>query len=300
MFTLIDLKDGFHLIKIHPDSTKYFSFATSDDQYEYLRLPFGYCESPAEFKKKVYHILQPLIREDKVLVYIDDILIPSESVEKNLIVVKQTLLLLREYEFVVNFEKSQFLKQSIKFLGYVISPKGITLSERHIEAIKRFPVPKNVTELQRFLGLVNFFRRFIKDLATKAKPLHSLLKKNAEFKFDDNCIKAFEQLKADLLSYPVLRPYQPHLHTELHTDASFIALAAILLQKQELGALAPVAYYSQSTNEAETRYHSFELEMLAIVKATERFHIYLAGISFKVVTDCNSLVHAVNKANINP
>jgi len=107
----------------------------------------------------------------------------------------------------------------------------ITLSERHVEAIKRFPFPKNVIELQWFLGLVNFFRRFIKDVATKAKLSHSLLKKNVEFKFDNNCIKAFERLKSDLLSYLVLRPYQPHLHTELHTNASFIALAAILFTK---------------------------------------------------------------------
>lgn len=97
------------LIPIHSDSTKYFAFATPDGQYEYLRLPFGFCESPAEFQKRVYHVLQSLIREDKVSIYIDDILIPFVSVEKNLLVLKQVMLLLKKYEFVINLEKSQFL-----------------------------------------------------------------------------------------------------------------------------------------------------------------------------------------------
>lgn len=98
IFTSLDLKDGFHHIKIHPDHTKYFAFATPDGQFEYLRLPFGYCEAPAEFQRRIIQIFQPLIRNDKVIVYIDDILIPSSTVEENLNVLKEVLLLLKRYK----------------------------------------------------------------------------------------------------------------------------------------------------------------------------------------------------------
>ncbi|XP_039310737.1 uncharacterized protein LOC113005059 [Solenopsis invicta] len=299
VLTLLDIRDGFHQINIHPDSTKYFSFATPDGQYEFLKLPFGYCEAPAEFQKRLIHILQPLIRQDKVLVYIEDMLIPSCTVEENLAVLKEVLILLKKYDFELNYKKCKFLKKNIEFLGYNISQDGMTLSERHVSAMRDFPSPRNVHELQRFLGLVSFFRRFIPEFAVKARPLYNLLRNGVPFEFDDICENAFNMLKSILISYPIVRLYNPSLETELHTDASSIVLAAILLQKQDRGKWTPVAYYSQATNDAESRYHSFELEMLAVVKAVERFHIYLYGIEFTVITDCHALVYALTKAHVN-
>jgi len=131
--------------------------------------------------------------------------------------------------------------------------------------------------------------------------LQDLLKKNAEFIFGTDCEKAMCQIKEELTSYPVLRIYNPSAETELHTDACIDGLGAILLQRQSDNNLwAPIAYFSQATNCAEKRYHSFELEMLAMVRAVERFHLYLYGINFTIVTDCNALVYAVTKANLNP
>ena len=300
VFTLLDLKDSFHQIKLHPDCTKYFSFATPDGQFEFTHLPFGFCESPAEFQKRIVNILQPLIREDKVIVYIDDILIPATSVNENLDILKQVLILFKKYNFELNFSKCQFLRSTIEYLGYIITPSGITLSQRHTQAIKGFPEPKNVKQLQRFLGLANYFRKFIQNFAHKTKPLQKLLKQHTKFDFNAECRQSFDSLKKELTAYPVLRLYNPHAETELHTDASASALAAILLQKTEKNHWAPIAYYSQTTNQAESRYHSYELEMLALVKSVERFHIYLYGVNFTAVTDCHALVYAINKANINP
>lgn len=122
--------------------------------------------------------------------------------------------------------------------------------------------------------------------------------KNVKFNFDKNCLSAFEVLKRELMSYPILRLFNPNYETELHTDASAIAIAGVILQKQpNLWAL--ISYYGQSTNKAETNYHSFELEMLAIIKSVQRFHIYLYGRDFTIISDCNSLVYALNKANLN-
>jgi len=218
VFTLLDLKDGFHQIKMHDDSTEYFLFATPDGQFEYTRLPFGYSEAPAEFQKRIIQILNPLIRRDKIIVYIDDILIPSESVDENLETLKETLILLKQYGFEVNYNKCLFLKNKIEFLGYVITHNEATLSPRHTDAISKFKQPTNVHEVQRFLGLTGYFRRFIKDFSLKARPLQNLLRKDTKFVFDEACIKSFKLLKEELIAYPVLALYNPAAETELHTD----------------------------------------------------------------------------------
>lgn len=286
-------------MKLHPEHTKYFSFATPDNQYEFTRLPFGFCEAPAEFQRRLVKALQPLIRENKIIVYIDDILIPSSTIADNLQVLRQVLLLLKQHDFHINLKKCSFLKKSIEYLGYIVSGHGITLSNRHTEAVRNFPQPKKLVDLQKFLGLTNYFRKFIKNYSVKVRPLQGLLRKTSIFNFDDLCKKAFEDLKAELTAFPVLQIYDPSKETQLHTDASSLAVTGILLQKQFSGLWAPIAFYSQSTNKAEANYHSFELEMLAVVKSIERFHIYLYGLEFIIITDCNALVHAVNKAHLN-
>lgn len=300
VFTLLDLKDGFHQIRVHPDHTQYFAFATPDGQFEYNYLPFGYSEAPAEFQRRILQILDPLVRGGRIVVYMDDILIATESVKENLGVLKEIMIRLKTYSFELNLKKCQFLKKKIEFLGYIVSQDGITLSPRHTEAIRSFRVPRNVHELQRFLGLVSYFRKFTQDFSLKARPLYDLLRKNVAFKFDSSCIESFESLKDELTRAPTLALYNPEAETELHTDASSVGLGAILLQKQANRKWSAVAYYSQTTNKAEKQYHSYELEMLAVVRAIERFHLYLYGIPFTIVTDCNAIVYAVNKASLNP
>jgi len=297
---LLDLKDGFHQIKVHPNSTKYFAFATPDGQFEYQRLPFGFSESPAEFQRRLLFILRPLIRNRKVIVYIDDVMIASETVEENLEVLREVLILFKQYGFELNFKKCKFLKRAIEYLGYVITPQGITISPRHTEAIKNYPRPRNVLEVQRFLGLINFQRKFIQNFAMEVKPLRQLTCKDAKFDFNQNCIDAFENIKKLLTAQPILCLYDPYAETELHTDASSPGFGGILVQKQKNGNWGTIGYYNQPTNKSERNYHSYELEMLAIVRSIERFHIYLYGIKFTVITDCNALTHAVNKANLNP
>lgn len=150
-------------------------------------------------------------------------------------------------------------------------------------------------KFQGFLGLTNYFRKFVENYAIKSKPLCELLNKNSKFEFTDKCREAFIKLKDDLMSYPVLCLYRAEAETELHTDASSHGIAGILVQKQNSGSWAA---FSQATNKGQANYRSFELEILAIVKAMERFHIYLYGIEF--TADCNALVYAINKANLNP
>jgi len=174
-------------------------------------LPFGYCEAPAEFQKRLINILEELIQGGKIIIYMD-MLIPSRTVADNLSVLKQVMIQLKKHNFQLNYNKCLFLRKSIEFLGYMISPSGITLSSRHIEAVKNFPLPRKVVEVQRFLGFNNLFRKCIQNYAVKAKPLTDLLKKSSTFKIDENCITAFESLKKELVSAPTLGIYNPRGH----------------------------------------------------------------------------------------
>lgn len=144
------------------------------------------------------------------------------------------------YGFELNYGKCKFLRKTIEYLGYIISADGITISTRHTEAIKNFSRPKNVHEVQSFLGLVNYFRKFIKDFALIARPIQNLLRKSTDFVFNEECEEAFVIFKKKLIFYPVLRIYNPKAETELHTDASSLGIVAILLQKQKDGQLAPI------------------------------------------------------------
>lgn len=300
IFTSLDLKDVFHQICFDPDSTKYFSFSTPHGQFEFLKLPFGYVETPAEFQKRILQIFDHLVRDDKILIYMDDVVIATDTIEQNLHILKEVLITLRKYNLGLNLSKCQFLKNEIEYLGYKVAKSGISMSDRHTRAISEYPIPKTLKQLQSFLGLTNYFRKFIKDYSLKANALHRLTKKGVEFAMDAEAMQAFDSLKKELITYPVLRLYKPGAETQLHTDSSSMGFGAVLLQKQEDGNFAPIAYFSKVTSDAGKKYHSYELETLAVVKAIERFHVFVQGIPFQVITDCNALVWAFKKININP
>lgn len=152
VYTKLDLRDGFHQIRIHPDDTKYFAFATPSGQYEYVRMPFGYSEASAEFQKRLLFVLRDLLRRGVVLLYIDDILIPTDSVEDNLAILREVLVALKKYGLQLNLSKCLFLKEKIEFLGYEVSRQGITMSQRHVQAVLDFPQPKNLKQVQVTLG----------------------------------------------------------------------------------------------------------------------------------------------------
>lgn len=137
----------------------------------------------------------------------------------------------KKYNLELNLSEYLFLKREIEYLGYSVFAVGITMSQRHIQVILDYPYPKNLKQMQGFLGLTNYFRKFIQDYALKTKPLQLLTRKDIEFNLNEECIKAIEQLKKELTSPPVLHIYNPTVETELHTDASSQGLDAILLQK---------------------------------------------------------------------
>lgn len=233
-YTKLDLRDGYHQIDIHPEDTKFFAFATPYGQYEFVKMPFGYSEAGAEFQKRLLDIFKELVRNGKIVLYIDDILIATKTCEENLNILREVLIILRKYGLELNFAKCSFLETKIEFLGYMISADGVTPNQKHIQAIRDFVYPKNVRELQGFLGLTNYFRKFIKDYAIKATPLHQLTRKDAKYMFGEECKRAFDLLKSELTTYPVLRIYNPTAETELHTDAVWVSERSCYKNKRQV------------------------------------------------------------------
>ena len=299
-FSGLDMKSGFHHVKIHPDSTKYFAFVTDEGVYEFVRMPFGYCNAPEAFVRYMSKVLKPLIDAGEVIVFFDDILVATDSLEKHLIVLEKLFTVLAENHVELNLEKCTFLKTKIKYLGYEVSENSIQPSDEHIRSIQSIPPPENQSQLHRFMGLVGYFRKFIKGFSQIADPLYYLLKKDSTFEFGDRQLSAFNKLKEIMVTKPVLTIYSPHAETELHTDASSSGFGGILLQRGEDSKMHPVMYYSRRATEPESRLHSFELETLAIIYSLQRFKPYVHGVHFKIVTDCQALQLTLNKKDINP
>lgn len=298
-YTSLDLASGYHQIPVDKDSISKTAFVTPDGHYEYTRMPFGLVNAPAVFQRSMNKILGAL-RFSTALAYLDDVLIPSGTIEEGMKQLETVLRLFKDAKMTLRLDKCFFLQTKINYLGHEISDEGIKPGQDKIKAVAAFPRPTNVHEIRRFLGLASYFRKFIKDFATIAKPLSSLTRKDVEFCWKSNQELAFETLKSKLVERPVLAVYNRELPIEVHCDASKLGLGGILLQKQSESTLKPVFYFSRSTTADEQKYHSYELETLAVVETLKKFRIYLVGNNFKVVTDCNSLRFTLTKRDLIP
>ncbi|XP_043501575.1 uncharacterized protein LOC122523751 [Polistes fuscatus] len=276
IFSTLDLKNGFFHVPLEPESRKYTSFIVCDGQYEFLYVPFGLCNSPAVFQKFINAAFRELIGKKIVLTYMDDLIIPSKDRESGI-----------EY------------LQEVEFLGHVIVNGRNRPSRGKTEAVMKFPQPSSVKQIQSFLGLTGFFRKFIANYSLIARPLTDLLKADVKFEFGEKQKEAVEQLKRALSNKPVLNIYRVGAETELHTDASMYGYGAILLQRDENNdKFHPIYYASGKTTSTEAKYTSYELEVLAIIKALRKFRIYLLGIPFKIVTDCQAFSMTMNKKDL--
>lgn len=299
-FTSLDLRDGFFHVKMSESSVPLTSFVTPLGQYEYLRMPFGLKNAPRVFQRFIQTVFATLLRQRKILMFLDDAFIATETLEEHLNILSEVFEIAGRHHLQFRLDKCRFAQTEIDYLGYRVNENGVRPSDANVKSVLDYPVPRNTQEVHRFVCLASYFRRFIPSFSTIAKPLYDLTKKDAKFKFGAEENYAFETLKSLLSSKPVLAIYSPTSDTELHCDASASGYGAILIQKQNDGTLKPVYYFSQRTTPTESRYHSFELECLAVIYALKRFHIYLSGLKFKVITDCDSFRLTLSKKNVNP
>lgn len=300
-FTTLDLENGFFHVPVTPDSRKYTAFSCHVSIYEFKKTPFGLCNSPSSFWRFVTDVFRKFINNGTVIMYMDDIIIPSLTYNEGLEQLKQVLRTAENCGLNIKWKKCQFLQKQVEYLGFIITEGKISMTENKLVAVSKFPTPKNEKHVQSFLGLTGHFRKFIANYAKIAAPLSDLLKNNKKFYFGENEQAAFRTLKKCLESPPVLHLFDPKLHTELHTDASIEGYGAILLQLSEADQkLHPTYYFSLKTKPEERRYSSFELEVLAIFKSLIKFRVYLLGKPFKIVTDCKAFVQTMSKRDITP
>lgn len=283
-FTTIDLVSGFHQIEIHPDDVEKTAFSTDTGHYEYLRMPFGLNNAPATFQRLMNNVLHGLIGKT-CLVYMDDVVVFSTSLQEHIEKLKQVFERFRMCRLKVQLDKTEFLKKEAEFLGHIITPEGIKPNPKKLQAIEKYPIPKTTKQIKSFLGLIGYYRKFIKDFAKITKPITKCLKKNAIIDPNNSeYIEAFEMCKHILMNSPLLQSPDFSKPFILTTDASNFAIGAILSQGTP-GSDKPVAYASRTLNDTENKYSTIEKELLAIIWAVTYFRPYLYGRKFLILTD---------------
>ncbi|XP_054729235.1 uncharacterized protein LOC129238219 [Anastrepha obliqua] len=290
-FTTLDFKMGYHQIEVSECSKRYTAFVTTEGHYEYNRMPFGLVNAPAVFQETMNKLVKSC-ESKNIIAYLDDVIIPSQSVKEGIRKLDNFLCVVKENGLTLRLDKCEFLKDEIDFLGHKISRDGIKPGERKVQAIKHFRIPTTQTEVRRFLGLTGFFRKFVENYSLIARPLTKLTTKvcKEQFEWGECQQKAFATLIDRLCNSPVLVLYDFNAQHQVHTDASSVGIAAVLLQaKCEGDKWQAVMYFSRHCTPAESSYHSYELEVLAVVEALQRFRIYLLGKSFKIFTDCSAI-----------
>ena len=291
-FTALDLKGAYNLVRIAPGHEWKTAFRTKYGLFEYLVMPFGLTNAPAAFQTMINHVLREYL-DIFVVCYLDDILIFSKSEEEHTEHVHRVLNALQEANLLVEPEKSKFHAQEVEFLGHIISPNEIRMDPKKISAVKDWPRPTNLKEVQSFLGFANYYRKFIKGFGGIAGPLTEFTKKGKDFRWGTEAQKAFNLLKNAILSEPVLQMFDPDKETELETDASDYALGGQVGQRDENGKLHPIAFYSHKLHGAELNYPIYDKEFLAIVNSFKEFRHYLLGgkHKVKVYTDHKNITH---------
>ncbi|KAF8760384.1 hypothetical protein RHS01_01345, partial [Rhizoctonia solani] len=284
LFTKLDLCWGYNNVRIKEGDKWKTAFRTKYGLFEYLVMLFGLTNAPAAFQHFMNNLFRDLI-DVTVVIYLDNILIFSEKPEDHPNHVREVL--------------SQLMKNQLFCI--VISPAGFSMDQKKIEAITTWPTPKTVKQVQAFLGFVNYLCRFIPNFSTVARPLHNLTKKETPWSWSTLEEQAFQELKALVTKAPVLIHSNPNLPYYLETDASGVAMGAILSQQGEDNCLHPVAYMSKSFSGAEANYDTHNKELLAIIKALEEWRIFLEATDkpIQVFTDHRNLEYWMQARTFN-
>lgn len=302
-FSSLDLASGYWQIRVAPEDVPKTAFQTRYGAYEFLVMPFGLANAPATFQRLMNSTFGPEM-DEYVLVYLDDILVFSKTLEDHIRHLDTVLERLQEEKLYAKRKKCRFFQTEVQFLGHVVSAEGIRADPEKVAAIIALRQPQNVSELRSFLGCASFYRRYIQKFAHMAAPLTDLLKNNVAFFWTEQHQLAFERLKMALTNAPVLHPPDMTRPFHLYTDASKDAIGAALMQSTTDDAqskhLAPVAYVSRVLSETERRWATHERELLGVVYALKQFRHYLLGSPHPTVvrTDHKSLRHFPNQKEL--
>ena len=290
-FSKLDLSHAYQQVQLDEASRQYVTINTHKGLFCYNRLPFGISSAPSIFQRIMDTLLQGI---DGVSVYIDDILVTGKTTQEHLEHLEEVLKRLENAGMRLKKSKCAYLLPSVEYLGHDITRDGLRTADSKVEAIVRAPAPKNVTELRSFLGLVNYYGKFLQNLATTLSPLYSLLQKNKRWSWGQSQTEAFDAVKKLLLSSRVLVHFDDSLPLVLSCDASPYGIGAVLSHIMPNGDERPVSFASRTLTETEKKYAQLEKEALAIVYGVRKFHQYLYGRKFELRTDHKPLVYIFN------
>ena len=288
LFSCLDLASGYWQVEMDPDDKQKTAFATSrHGLYQFKVMPFGLCNALSTFERLMESVLSGL-QFETLLVYLNDIIIPCTTFEQGLQRLEQVFRRLRQAGLKLKAKKCSLFQQEVVYLGHKVSKEGIHTDDAKISAVKEWPTPQNVHEVRSFMGLCSYYRKFIKNFAEIARPLHKLTEKNVKFVWSDNCTQAFQKLKECLICAPVLA-YPSLDHTFiLDTDASNDSIGAVLSQVID-GQERVIAYGSKALLKAERNYCVTRRELLAAVYFMKQYKHYLYGKKFLLRTDHGAL-----------
>lgn len=285
----IDLKDAFWQIPLDPESRDKTAFTIPGRPlYQFKVMPFGLCNAAQTLCKLMDKVI-PHHLQDRVFVYLDDLLVTSSTLEEHLSLLSDISYRLEKAGLTINVEKSQFLMKKIEYLGFVVGGGKLRPNPEKVCAIADFPIPKTPRQVRRFLGVTGWYSRFVKNYSTVASPLTDLLKKGKKFLWSVEAQQSFDGLKEALLNDPVLVNPDFQKHFFIQCDASKTGVGAVLFQKSEDDVDHPIAFMSKKLNAAQRNYSVTELECLAAVLAIKKFRAYVEGMPFTVITDHSSL-----------
>ena len=276
-------------------------FMTPEGSFELTVMFFGLTNSPATFQAMMNKLLRDLINTEKIAVFINDVIVGTEIEEEHEELVKEVIRRLEENDLYVKLEKCKWEVREVEFLGVVIGPEGIKMEKEKVKGVLEWPTPKCVKDIQKFLGLANYYRRFIEGFATVARLLHNLVKKDKKWEWMEKEEKAFKELKERFTKEPVLAAPDIDKKMRMEVDTSDYAMEGVLSMECEDRLWRPVAFLSKLLNETERNYEIHDKEMLAIIRGLETWRHLLEGAQtkFEIWMDHKNLEYFMKAQKLN-
>ena len=292
-FSKIDLRSGYHQLKVKKEDIPKTAFRTRYGHYEFVVMSFGLTNAPAAFMDLMNRVFRPFV-DQFVIVFIDDILVYSKSKEEHEQHLREVFETLRRAQLYAKFSKCEFWKDEVAFLGHIVGREGVSVDPSKIKAIVDWERPTNVTEIRSFLGLAGYYRRFVEGFSKIAVPLTKLTHKNTKYVWSDECEQSFQELKARLTSAPILVLPDEGGSFVIFSDASGKGLGCVLMQGGKV-----IAYGSRQLRPHEQNYPTHDLELAAVVFALKIWRHYLYGVTCEIFTDHKSLTYLFTQRELN-
>ena len=287
LYHKLDLSHAYLQVELDPENRKYVTVNTHKGLYQYTRLPFGISSAPAIFQRVIESVLRGI---PSVAIYLDDVLVTRTNIRESLKNLNSVLQRLQEAGLRLKQEKCQFMAETVTYLGHKVSKAGITAVADKVRSIVEAQPPENVTQLKVYLCMLNYYGRFLKQLSHELHPLHQLLRKDTKWKWGNSQQQYFETSKKMITSAKVLAHYNPELQLVLQCDALTYGLGSVLSHIMPDGPERPIGFVSRTLNIAEKKYAQIDKEGAAIIFGLKKFHRYLYGRSFTIVTDHKPLI----------